>query len=623
MARTLTYYAPQYVSDATTPTLKIVFGDGGANHLEVLDGLGSPDMQTVTQGLPLQNGAQFSRAQYDPRIITVEGKLLGSITTQNTNKAAMAHALAFNNLAAKETWMSDFWRLKAADSGIDTVAEFVDFLFNINGLGILKYTSTGITTTKRINAIPNSVTFKSKDGREPFQSFQVQFYCPSPFLEDDEYTLAVDETSALKTVDFTLAGDVPPRMVLHVEPTAATVSNNLELTITAKQNYAPTIEAGGYVPTMIDMKSTAALKDNDLFYQSFLSAEKQAYIDRTANKIAIIAGIASPYIATSTDGLNWAAATTVVGTSWKYIAYSPSLNRFVIVGDASPYIATSTDGLNWAAANTVVGTDWKSVSWSPALGRFVAVGSASPYIATSTDGLNWAAATTVVGTNWLSVSWSLALGRFVAVGAASPYIATSTDGLNWAAATTVVGTQWVGSSWSPALGRFVAVGSASPYIATSTDGLNWAAATTVVGGGWQECAWSSTLNRFIITGTQSPYIATSTDCLNWAAATTVVGTNWSRCSWSPALGRFIVGGSASPYIATSTDGLNWAAATTVVGTNWLGSSSFPEPEQGFDTNSKLTRFKALECPPGAYRAIIKADQSMKWKLYYRKAWLGV
>jgi hypothetical protein len=356
MARTLTYYAPQYVSDATTPTLKIVFGDGGANHLEVLDGLGSPDMQTVTQGLPLQNGAQFSRAQYDPRIITVEGKLLGSITTQNTNKAAMAHALAFNNLAAKETWMSDFWRLKAADSGIDTVAEFVDFLFNINGLGILKYTSTGITTTKRINAIPNSVTFKSKDGREPFQSFQVQFYCPSPFLEDDEYTLAIDDEDDLKTIDFTLAGDVPPRMVLHVEPTEATVSNNLELTITAKQNYAPTIEASGYVPTMIDMKSTAALKDNDLFYQSFLSAEKQAYIDRTANRISVIVGAASPYIATSTDGLNWAAATTVVGTSWIGAAWSMSLGRFVIVGAASPYIATSTDGLNWAAATTVVGT---------------------------------------------------------------------------------------------------------------------------------------------------------------------------------------------------------------------------------------------------------------------------
>jgi hypothetical protein len=583
MARTLTYYSPQYVSDVLTPEYKIVFG-ASPYHLEEVSGLGASDINMVSQSLPLQHGAQFSRLQYEPRMITISGKLTGTITAQNASKATMSKALAYNNQAVREAWQADFWRLKAADSGITTAAQFVDFLYNLGGYGVIKYTSSGITTTKRINAIPYSgPVFKNKDGREPYQVFQIVFMAPYPFFEDDAYTLAIDEQDDSLTVDFEIEGDIPPRMVLHVAPRIfeTNVSNNLELTINARQNYTPEIAATAYVPTMIDMKSTAAIKGQDILYQSFINGEKQMYIDRTANKIAVAVGTASPYIATSTDGINWVNSTTVVGSSWVGVSWSASLGRFVAVGTEAPYIATSTDGINWANATTVVGSNWLGVSWSESLGRFVAVGPVSPYIATSTDGLNWANATTVVGSNWVGVSWSESLGRFVAVGRAAPYIATSTDGLNWVNATTVVGSNWLGVSWSESLGRFVAVGYASPYIATSTDGINW------------------------------------------VNSTTVVGTNWVGVSWSASLGRFVAVGTEAPYIATSTDGINWANATTVVGTSWLGVSSFPEPDQGFDTNSKLVRFKSLDCPPGDYRATMKADKIMNWKLYYRKAWLGI
>jgi hypothetical protein len=623
MARTLTYYSPQYVSDVLTPEYKIVFGVA-PYHLEEVSGLGASDINMVSQSLPLQHGAQFSRLQYEPRMITISGKLIGSITTQNANKATMSKALAYNNQAVREAWQADFWRLKAADSGITTAAQFVDFLYNLGGYGVIKYTSSGITTTKRINAIPYSgPVFKNKDGREPYQDFQVVFMAPYPFFEDDAYTLAIDEQDDSLTVDFEIEGDIPPRMVLHVEPTEATVSNNLELTINARQNYTPEIAATAYVPTMIDMKSTAALKDNDLMYQSLINGEKQMYVDRTANKIAVAVGTAAPYIATSTDGINWVNSTTVVGTNWRGVSWSASLGRFVAVGYAAPYIATSTDGINWVNAITVVGTNWAGVSWSASLGRFVAVGTAAPYIATSTDGLNWANATTVVGSSWVGVSWAESLGRFVAVGTDSPYIATSTDGINWANAITVVGSRWAGVSWSASLGRFVAVGYAAPYIATSTDGINWVNSTTVVGSNWRGVSWSESLGRFVAVGHASPYIATSTDGINWANATTVVESSWLGVSWSASLGRFVAVGTAAPYIATSTDGINWANATTVVGTSWLGVSSFPEPEQGLDTNSKLTRFRSLDCPPGDYRATMKADKIMNWKLYYRKAWLGI
>ena len=73
----------------------------------------------------------------------------------------------------------------------------------------------------------------------------------------------------------------------------------------------------------------------------------------------------------------------------------------------------------------------------------------------------------------------------------------------------------------------------------------------------------------------------------------------------------------------STDGKNWTAASTVVGTDWRGVASFPDADDPVDTNGKLQRFKALDMPPGDYRAVMKADQDMVWKLYYRKAWMGI
>jgi hypothetical protein len=94
------------------------------------------------------------------------------------------------------------------------------------------------------------------------------------------------------------------------------------------------------------------------------------------------------------------------------------------VGNASPYIAYSADGKNWAAATTVVGTGWRGAAWSPQLGVFIAVGSASPYIAYSADGKNWASVTTTAGgTDWYNAAWSPELGLFVVAGTTTPYLA--------------------------------------------------------------------------------------------------------------------------------------------------------------------------------------------------------
>jgi hypothetical protein len=493
-------------------------------------------------------------------------------------------------------------------------------------MGVLKYTSDGITPTKRINAVPyTGPVFKNKDGRQPYQSFQITFFCPSPFWEDDEYTLAINTTDDATTVDFEILGDVPPRMALHVEPTETTVSNNLELTITGKQNYTQGVASPAYVPTMLDMKSTAARVDGDLAYMSLMPGEKQMYIDRSGNKILVMTGTAAPYLSYSTNGLDWSNADTTISSAWQCSAYSKSLKIFVIAGSGAGHpLGYSTDGKNWSDATTAVGTNWQGVEWCETLGLFVAVGRATPYIAYSADGKNWAAATTVVGTGWRKVAWSSELGLFVAVGDAAPYIAYSADGLTWVNGVTVVGTSWYDVTWSREKRMFVACGTTSPFIAYSVDGKNWIAANNAIGSAtWRGVAWSPSLGLFVVAGYTDTYLAYSYDGKNWDPATSVgAGTSWYGVTWSPILGMFIAGG-GNPYIIYSLDGKNWLTATTVVGTAWNNITSFPDDVDSIDTNSKLTRFKALDMPPGDYRAVMLADQDMKWQLYYRKAWLGI
>lgn len=610
MARTLTYYSPQYVSDVATPQFKIVFG-ASPNWLETIEGLGAPDINLITQGLPLQNGAQFSRAQYQPRVITITGKLYGTITAQNTAKAAISTALAFNNAAVKESWTQDFWRLRQSDSGIATSAQFIDFLFNTGGLGVLKYTSDGITTTKRINAVPYSgPAFANKDGRQPYQDFLISFICPSPFFEDDAYTEAFSETDDVKTVDFTILGDVAPRAALYVEGTDAAVSNSLAVTITGKQNYTPCIAATGYVPIMFDMASGAAIKDGDLLYQSMIPGEKQSYIDRYANRLAVMVG--NSVQAYSIDGLNWITASTVLAGTWYSSAWSPLLNIFVMVRDNGQ--AYSVDGLNWIAATTSLSVQSAFVVWSQTLNLFVFVGVNTQ--AYSVDGKNWIAATTVLSGVWRSVAWSPSLGLFSMVSNTSQ--AYSVDGKNWIIATAALSVNSLGVAWSPSLRLFALVGDSVQ--AYSVDGKTWTNATTILPGVWKSTSWSPSLGLFVMAGTNLQ--AYSTDGKNWITGGIVLNKQWYSSTWSPPLGLFLMV-SLDNSQAYSTDGKNWTYASTVLAGTWYGTSAFPDTEAGFDTNASLTRFKSIDMPPGAYRVSLTAQKVMVWKLYYRKAWLGV
>lgn len=80
--------------------------------------------------------------------------------------------------------------------------------------------------------------------------------------------------------------------------------------------------------------------------------------------------------------------------SWNGIAYGNG-KYVAISGDG--YISTSTDGVNWSAASQVanLGTrDWACIAYGN--NKFVAIGGyTTPYISTSTDGTTWTAAASI------------------------------------------------------------------------------------------------------------------------------------------------------------------------------------------------------------------------------------
>ena len=86
---------------------------------------------------------------------------------------------------------------------------------------------------------------------------------------------------------------------------------------------------------------------------------------------------------------------------------------------------------------------------------------------------------------------------------------------------------------------------------------------------------------------------------------------------------FIAVSESSPYMVYSRNGTSFSTMPTPATGQWLGVASFPDTDNQVDTNSKIARFKAIDMPPGEYRATMKAQQVMVWKMYYRKAWLGI
>jgi hypothetical protein len=267
------------------------------------------------------------------------------------------------------------------------------------------------------------------------------------------------------------------------------------------------------------------------------------------------------FIASSSNGILWYTR-NAVSSSWRDFSYSPHVVVALNNSVAGQRIATSVDGITWIPQSTPSDQSFKRIAYSDKLDKFVAVGSilsGSSAIMYSSDGFgtSWTMATDPNGASasWSDVVWSKDLEKFVIVGqfgTAAQRVATSTDGITWTLQNAASDNSWTGIEWSPELDLFVAVSQTGVgnRVMTSPDGITWTSRTNSIDNAFQTVKWSPELNIFLaISSTGLTQKAmTSPDGIIWTTRTTP-SVNYFGLTWSPELGVFVASVSNSSQIS--------------------------------------------------------------------------
>lgn len=260
-------------------------------------------------------------------------------------------------------------------------------------------------------------------------------------------------------------------------------------------------------------------------------------------------------------------SSTMNGSAWYSMCWSPELSTFVAVSDGAngTFVATSPNGIDWTARTpSIAAVVFSSVCWSAELGLFVAVANTTSVnaIMTSPNGITWTTRTQTTATPLRSVTWSPDLTLFIAVG--NNKIISSPDGITWTDRTPPASRTWVSITWSPELGLFCAVSANSGFtstIMTSPNGINWTSRTNIDTNPIYAISWSSERGLFIATtsNTGSNHFSISYDGITWTGVSVPGLTAYSidgAALWCPEMGVFIATSYGAVY--NSIDGINWA-----------------------------------------------------------------
>jgi hypothetical protein len=238
-------------------------------------------------------------------------------------------------------------------------------------------------------------------------------------------------------------------------------------------------------------------------------------------------------VATSPDGINWTARTTI-DNDWIGITYGNGL--FVAVSDDGTYtdslIMTSTDGIIWtphADSNSA-----KNICYGG--GKFVKVnsGSIGNNIGYSTDGINW-----IMQHFPMNELFDVVYGNglFVAV-AKNDSLITSPDGINWTGRAASSAKDWVGVTYGNGLFVAVANNVSGAMVMTSPDGTTWTGRTPPLNG-WYSVAYGA--GQFVAVSVWG-YVMTSIDGINWTVRP-AHSHSWKDICYHD--GMFVVIGSGS------------------------------------------------------------------------------
>jgi hypothetical protein len=203
---------------------------------------------------------------------------------------------------------------------------------------------------------------------------------------------------------------------------------------------------------------------------------------------AIVSGVDTSFIATSSNGINWTARTPSETMSFQDVQYGNGL--FVAVArSGTNRIMTSPDGITWTSRTTSITPTFTSVAYGA--GIWVAVCDFSPggTTFTSYDGINWNEQPTIFS----STTIYFADGKFTT---GSMY---SVDGLTWITNTApFLSNSTLNISYGN--GYFVAVTNfGTNRIAYSTNAINWTAIPAASVGTFESVIFGK--DRFIVGAT--------------------------------------------------------------------------------------------------------------------------
>lgn len=267
---------------------------------------------------------------------------------------------------------------------------------------------------------------------------------------------------------------------------------------------------------------------------------------------------------TSPDLVNWTMQTMPSSSTWRAIAYAPTLGtagRLVFVGNG--VAAYSDDGGTTitAAVSLPEANNWTDVKWWPSKSIFVMVaGSGVNRVGTSVDGKSWTMQAAASALTWagVEVSSTTAVAVTNNSSASTQQVMTSTDGSSWSLQThasiktnrgTVSSGARHGIGYSADLDMFLITGTDAgniTYAYRSTDsGVTWNASNTIP-------TISNTTNRgyFWLSGAGSWYMSCanfnygeSTDGITFAVtAMTTTNSGYTPVAWDETSFK-LVGGS--------------------------------------------------------------------------------
>lgn len=206
----------------------------------------------------------------------------------------------------------------------------------------------------------------------------------------------------------------------------------------------------------------------------------------------------------SLDGITWT-PTTIPEAIQKFgLAYSPSLNLFVMTGQqGSNRIWTTVDGVTWNTIVAPVQNNWTNIAWSPELALFVAVSSngTGNQVMTSPDGTTWTSQVSPTPTrSWNKINWLN--GKFYACSQnGTEKLMTSPDGINWSLVNFGV-PSFIATDIGYGNGLFLACTSSggSTVFMSSENGTSWISRGSSPNQQWLAVNFAQALNRFSITG---------------------------------------------------------------------------------------------------------------------------